>query len=99
MWAIIGLYTGGEDNAFFRRAGTTLVESGGRTLRAGDVALLGPDTVHSVVNPTAEHAGAIHIYGGDLLGTPRSEWRGTPLTEEPYDVERTLAHFEAANAT
>jgi len=29
----------------------------------------------------------------------RSEWTGTPYEEQPYDVEKTLAYFEAANAT
>jgi predicted metal-dependent enzyme (double-stranded beta helix superfamily) len=99
MWAAIGIYSGGEDNAFYRRAGTGLVESGGTTLRPRDVCLLGDDAVHAVTNPTGEHAGAIHVYGGDFFTTPRSEWMGEPLEEEPFSVERTLARFEAANAS
>jgi len=98
MWAAIGIYTGGEDNTFFRRDGTTIVEAGGRSLRPRDVCLLGDDAVHAVVNPTAQFAGAIHVYGGDFFTTPRSEWPGSPPEEEPYNVERTLARFEAANA-
>ena len=97
MWAAIGLYSGGEDNRFFRRSASTLVDSGARELRPGDVCLLGDDTVHSVTNPTAECAGAIHVYGGDFFATPRSEWRGAPPTEEPFDVDRLLASFAAAN--
>jgi predicted metal-dependent enzyme (double-stranded beta helix superfamily) len=97
MWATIGIFSGGEDNAFYRRAGDTLTPSGGRSLRTGDVALLGDDVIHAVTNPTTEHAGAIHIYGGDFFATPRSEWRGDPAREEAYDVERTLRTFEAAN--
>jgi predicted metal-dependent enzyme (double-stranded beta helix superfamily) len=97
MWAAIGIYTGGEDNTFFRRDGTTIVESGGRSLRPGDLCLLGDDAVHGVHNPTGQHAGAIHIYGGDFFTTPRSEWPGPPYVEEPYDVARTMARFEAAN--
>jgi predicted metal-dependent enzyme (double-stranded beta helix superfamily) len=99
MWATIGIYTGGEDNAFFRRDGATLVESGGRELRPGDICMLGREAVHSVTNPTTEFAGAIHIYGGDFFATPRSEWHGRPYAEEPYDVAHTLALFEAANAS
>ncbi len=97
MWAAIGLYSGGEDNRFFRRADRALVGSGERSLRPGDVCLLGDDAVHSVTNPTAECAGAIHVYGGDFFATPRSEWRGDPPAEEPFDVERLLAGFAAAN--
>jgi predicted metal-dependent enzyme (double-stranded beta helix superfamily) len=98
MWAAIGIYGGGEDNEFFRRDGCSLTASGGRELRTGDVCLLGDDVIHAVTNPTAQFTGAIHVYGGDLLGTPRSEWRGEPFAEEPYDVARTLAYFEEANA-
>ena len=99
MWAAIGMYSGGEDNAFYRRDGQSLVESGGKELRPRDVCLLGDDTIHAVVNPTGDFAGAIHVYGGNFFTTSRSEWTGTPYEEQPYDVQRTLAHFEAANAT
>lgn len=97
MWAAIGVYSGGEDNRFFRRAGATLVDSGARELRPGDVCILGADAVHSVTNPTADCAGAIHVYGGDFFATPRSEWRGEPPTEAPFDVSRLRASFAAAN--
>jgi predicted metal-dependent enzyme (double-stranded beta helix superfamily) len=99
MWAAIALYTGGEDNRFFRRSGSTLVDSGARSLRPRDVCLLGADTVHSVANPTRECAGAIHVYGGDFFATPRSEWRGEPPTEEPFSVDRLLSTFATANET
>jgi predicted metal-dependent enzyme (double-stranded beta helix superfamily) len=97
MWAAIGLYTGGEDNSFFRRAGDTLTASGGKSLRAGEVVLLGDDAIHAVTNPTGEFAGAIHIYGGDLFQTNRSEWRGAPYREQPYDVDYVRNYFEEAN--
>jgi predicted metal-dependent enzyme (double-stranded beta helix superfamily) len=98
MWAAIGIYSGGEENEFFRRDGTSLVESGGRSLRPGDVCLLGDDVIHAVTNPTRQFAGAIHVYGGDFFAQPRSEWPAVPYEEEPFDVDRLLAHFEAANA-
>jgi predicted metal-dependent enzyme (double-stranded beta helix superfamily) len=97
MWAAIGIYSGGENNRFFRRTGRELADAGGRSLRPRDVCLLGDDAVHSVTNPTGDFAGAIHVYGGDFFTTPRSEWRGDPPREEPYDVERVLASFDAAN--
>jgi predicted metal-dependent enzyme (double-stranded beta helix superfamily) len=99
MWAAIGVYSGGERNQFYRRSGDGLVESGGKELEPRDVCMLGRDAVHAVTNPTVQYAGAIHVYGGDFFETPRSEWRGDPLREEPYNVERTLATFEAANST
>jgi predicted metal-dependent enzyme (double-stranded beta helix superfamily) len=99
MWAAIGIYTGGEDNCFFRRTGDTLGVSGGKDLRPRDVALLGDDTIHAVTNPTAEFTGAIHIYGGDFFTTPRSEWRGEPYLEQPYDIDYVVNYFDEANRT
>jgi predicted metal-dependent enzyme (double-stranded beta helix superfamily) len=97
MWAAVGIYNGSEDNTFYRRAGDTLASSGGKELRARDVVLLGDDVVHAVTNPTADFTGAIHIYGGDFFSTSRSEWRGDPPIEQPYDVNYVLDYFEKAN--
>jgi hypothetical protein len=40
---------------------------------------------------------AIHVYGGDFLTLPRSNWVGDPPTRVPASVEETRAMFEAAN--
>ncbi len=97
MWASIGIYTGGEDNTFYRRAEGTLVTTGGKDLRPGDVCLLGDATIHSVANPTPEFAGAIHVYGGDFFDTLRSEFDAVTFEERPYDVDSTLRLFEEQN--
>jgi predicted metal-dependent enzyme (double-stranded beta helix superfamily) len=98
MWAVIGIYTGGEDNTFYRRAsGAGLVESGGKALRPRDTCVLGDDAIHAVTNSTAMHAGAIHIYGGDFFATPRSEWDPATFEERPYDVDTALRYFEECN--
>lgn len=97
MWAAIALYSGGEDNTFYRREGPGIIESGGKSLRPRDVCLLGSEAIHAVANPTTEYAGAIHVYGGDFFSAARSEWAGDPLREQPYDVDRVLALFAAAN--
>jgi predicted metal-dependent enzyme (double-stranded beta helix superfamily) len=94
LWAANGVYAGREDNAFWRRAGGALEGKGGRTLDVGDIALLGTDVIHSVTTPS--WTGAIHVYGGDFLSTPRSIWLDG--VEEPNDGSRTQAIFEAANA-
>ncbi len=75
MWAVIGIYAGQEDNAFFRRerpGARTLVERGGKQLREHDVAVLGDDTIHGVTNPRDELTAAIHVYGGDFVNEPRA---------------------------
>lgn len=99
MWACIGIHDGREDNQFFRRAeqGGGLVDSGGKRLDESDVVLLGDDTVHSVTNPLRVPTGAIHVYGGDFVAQPRSQWAPPEMTEQPYDVDRVNEVFTAAN--
>ena len=102
MWAAIGIYAGQEDNTFWRRTGDerrTITESGGKELVAGDAVLLGDDTVHSVVNPKDHLTGAIHLYGGDFVRQPRSQWGPGVLEERPYDIDATRRRFAEANST
>ena len=100
MWAAIGIYAGQEDNTFYRRSGptpTTLVESGGKELATGEVALLGTDTVHAVTNPKDRLTAAIHVYGGDFVHQPRSQWGPGKVEERPYDIDEALQQFTEAN--
>jgi predicted metal-dependent enzyme (double-stranded beta helix superfamily) len=97
MWAAIGIYGGTEDNEFFRRAEGGLQPSGGKSLREGEVVLLGDDTIHAVANPLDSLTGAIHVYGGDFFTQPRSEWDPETLEERPYDVEHARQVFAEAN--
>jgi len=98
MWAVIGVYQGAEDNEFFRR-GTDrpLVESGGRRLAAGDVVVLGESTIHAVANPTSGLTGGLHVYGGDFVAQPRSQWGPGDPVERPFDLDEALAQFHEAN--
>lgn len=97
MWAVIGVYAGREDNIFWRRIrddqNGRIEAAGAGTLAAGDVIPLGPDIVHSVLNPTARLTGAIHVYGGDFFKVERSEWDPETLVEAPYDMAKTRAMF------
>jgi len=97
MWASIGIYAGGEDNAFYRRDGDTIVDSGGKELRERDVLLLGDDAIHSVTNPLRSYTGAIHVYGGDFFAEPRSQWDLASGQEKPYDHELVARLFEDSN--
>ena len=97
MWAAIAICGGQEDNAFYRRQGTTLAPSGGKELREGEVLLLGDDAVHSVSNPARAYTGAIHVYGGDFVAQPRSQWDPTTLQEEPFDLEAVEREFARAD--
>ena len=98
MWAVIGIYTGREDNIFWRRLPGGKVEAAGaQSMSERDAVALGPDIIHSVTNPIPRLSGAIHVYGGDFFGAERSEWDPETLTEQRYDSERTMRYFEEAN--
>ena len=98
MWAVIGMYGGQEDNAFFRRAPRGLERAGGRELPAGDVLVLGDEAIHSVANSRQEFAVALHVYGGDFFSVERSEWDPETREERPRDLRRTQRLFDEANA-
>jgi predicted metal-dependent enzyme (double-stranded beta helix superfamily) len=102
MWAVIGIYVGREDNIFWRRLGDEapgrVEAAGARAVAKGEVVSLGKDIIHSVTNPIPRLTGALHIYGGDFFGQRRSEWDPETLDERPFQVERALQQFEAANA-
>lgn len=98
MWAVIGIYTGREDNIFWRRVKDDpqgRIEAAGATsLCKGDVIPLGKDIVHTVTNPIMKLSGAIHVYGGDFFEVERSEWDPESLTERPYDMAKNRALFK-----
>ena len=98
MWAVIGIYTGREDNIFWRRLPDGRVEAAGaQSLCERDAAPLGRDIIHSVTNPIARLTGAIHIYGGDFFAAHRSEWDSLTLDEHRLDGETARRRFEQAN--
>src|SRR6516225_153123 len=98
MWAVIGIYTGREDNIFWRRVpggrGGKLEAAGAMALSARDAQPLGDNIIHSVTNPVARLTGAIHVYGGDFFGADRSEWDPETLEEGRYDVAKNMRLFE-----
>ena len=101
MWAVIGVYSGREDNIFWRRIPGTpnkVEAAGAKALCARDAVPLGSDIIHSVTNPIDRLTGAIHIYGGDFLAAERSEWDSLTLDEHRCDREQRRRLWEQANA-
>ena len=102
MWAVIGIYTGREDNIFWRRPAQSqigkLEAAGAQALCEGDAEALGHNIIHSVTNPIGCLTGAIHVYGGDFFATERSEWDPETLRERRYDVAKNMKFFEDINA-
>lgn len=98
MFSVIGIYAGREDNVFWRRTAHSIEAAGAKSLGAGDVATLGHDIIHSVLNPIEKMTCALHVYGGDFFepDEPRSAWDHETLLERAYDYKRVKALFEKA---
>ena len=100
MWAVIGIYSGREDNIFWRRPpgrNGKLEAVGAKALSEGDAEPLGHNIIHSVINPIRRLTAAIHVYGGDFFAAERSEWEPEALSERRFDPERLVRRFEEAN--
>ena len=97
MWANIGIYTGREDNIFWRETDASVAAFYAEALFQKDAAALPIDAVHSVTNPLLRFTGGIHIYGGDFFNTTRSQWNPETLEEEPSDGAVIRKMFEREN--
>ena len=100
LWSIVGIYSGREDNVFWRRTPASIEAAGARSLGTGEVATLGRDIIHSVTNPIGKLTRAIHVYGGDFFAPPdpRSEWDPETLVERAWDMDDTRRLFAEAEA-
>jgi hypothetical protein len=63
---------------------------------AGEIRPLDASTIHSVQATGGRYLGAVHVYGGDLLVTPRCTWRDG--VEQPNDESALPAFFERLRA-
>jgi predicted metal-dependent enzyme (double-stranded beta helix superfamily) len=101
MWAAIGVYSGREDNIFWRRLDNKengkIEAAGAKSLETFDAVPLGSDIIHSVINPTNKFTCALHIYGGDFFGADKSSWEPDTLEEQQYEVEQSHKTFHEAN--
>ena len=53
--------------------------------------------IHSVSNPLDRLTAAIHVYGGDFVNQPRSQWGPGAREERPYDMDLAREEFAKAN--
>jgi predicted metal-dependent enzyme (double-stranded beta helix superfamily) len=97
MWALIGIYTGREDNIFWERRDARVAPTHASAIGRGDVIALPTDVIHSVANPIGKLTGAIHIYGGDFFAPGRTEWDPESLTPRPWSIQGAVHQFEESN--
>ena len=100
MPSVVGIYSGREDNIFWRRTESSIEAAGAKSLGVGEVATLGRDLIHSVLNPISKMTCAIHVYAGDFFDPPesRSEWDAETLVERPWNIDRVKSLFREAEA-
>jgi predicted metal-dependent enzyme (double-stranded beta helix superfamily) len=91
MDALVGIYHGSESNLIYppgsagRLAAPTRQE-----VIAPNVIHMDAHAVHAVANTGAGRSGALHVYLGDLPGTPRQLWGADGSGPEPFDNVRYL---------
>lgn len=88
IWAVVGIYQGNEDNIFYKRVPDGIEETGRAVLHEGDALALPPNAVHRITNSGAEPMRALHVYGGDLFATSRSQWDDETGEEQPFGSSR-----------
>ena len=100
MFSVVGIYAGREDNMFWRRRGDIIEAAGAKSLGVGEVATLGREIIHSVVNPIGKMSCAVHVYGGDFFSPaePRSQWDHETLREGAWDIDDVKRRFREAEA-
>ena len=100
MFSVVGIYSGREDNVLWRKTETGIEAAGARSLGVGEVAALGRDAIHSVLNPIGKMSCALHVYGGDFFSPdePRSQWNHETLARGPWDIGKVKSLFQDAEA-
>jgi len=72
--ALIAVYSGQEDNTFYRAAGGVPVVDRHVAVVAPDILFMAVEDIHHIENRLAETLRAVHIYFGSLPDAVRSAW-------------------------
>jgi predicted metal-dependent enzyme (double-stranded beta helix superfamily) len=97
IWAVIGAWSGYEDNHLFTREGTRAVETGVQRCAAGEVITLDADAIHDVHAPSFSASAALHVYCGALFDQPRHVWNPDEgPADDAADLDRLLDGLRAS---
>jgi predicted metal-dependent enzyme (double-stranded beta helix superfamily) len=98
--AIIGVWSGYEDNHLFEETDGGLRSLGPRRVEAGQVLVLGADAIHDVHTPPTTWSAALHVYLGNIWTAPRDAWASADSPPSVSDGEEQERHWtEVALAT
>ena len=99
IWGFVGIYQGEEANTFYREQAGTLEKTGFRSVKAGEVLAMDPDTIHSIANPLETTTIGIHVYLGDLQKQKRCLWNPFTHEKEVFDLDRFFAYERRLNGS
>jgi predicted metal-dependent enzyme (double-stranded beta helix superfamily) len=88
LWSVVGVCAGQEDNQFFARTDDGLEQIGAVSVVGPGVLANDADVIHAICNPLDTPLVVLHAYGGDLFGTPRSNWDPETHEEIPFDWQK-----------
>lgn len=98
--AVIGVWSGYEDNHLYAETASGLRPLGARRVESGGVLILEADAIHDVHTPPTAWSAALHVYLGNISALPRSEWSSTDTPRSAFDGEQQERRWtEAALAT
>ena len=95
-WAVIGVYAGAEAFTTYDDKDGKLFAVDRQIISAGEVAVLPPDLIHDIDNPTSSLSGSIHVYGNRHFDHPgRRIWRRTTDSAEPFSPDKAFRYSMA----
>lgn len=98
--AVIGVWSGYEDNHLFEETLGGLRSLGPRRVGTGDVLVLGADAIHDVHTPPTTWSAAPHVNLGNISTASRKAWQSADSPASVFDGEQQERRWnEVALAT
>lgn len=92
-WAVIGVYAGAEAFDVYEEQCGGLEAVDRRIITAGEVAVLPPNLIHDIWNPSSNLSGSIHVYGNGHFDHPgRRIWRNTNENAEAFSLDKSFRY-------
>jgi len=95
-WAVVTGVDGPETNIFWRRLDdgsrqgyAEIVEQARKVFGAGETVTFLPDSIHSVINETADVTVSLHVYGKHVNYTVRSQFDPATRVEQAFKVKES----------
>jgi predicted metal-dependent enzyme (double-stranded beta helix superfamily) len=99
MVALIAMLAGEETNTYYRVTDGRLEAVRTTRVAQGGIHRMGADVVHAIRNDGRQRSIGLHVYLGDLFGTPRSVWDLATHDRQPYTTEAYLRLAQGARGS